>query len=94
MNHTDDILPPTPPANALAPPSEIGEMPQPPSSWPTAFGIVGIILASLGLLGGCCSLLTPAIWPRYLDMMSNMNIPEEQMQIIRASQPPAYRLLT
>ncbi len=73
----------------MSPPSEIGEMPDKPSSWPTGIGVLGIVLASLGLVGGCCGLLTPVFWSTMVDFMnSSGNVPEQQIQAMQAAKPP------
>lgn len=42
--------------SSTAPPTEPGEVQalRPPESWPSAIGILGIIFAALGILGGAC----------------------------------------
>lgn len=78
---------PTSPEPA-APPSEVGELPEKPPSWPTVFGVINIVLASLGLLGGCCALGYPLVMPPIANWMRSNNTPEEQVRLFEASQPP------
>jgi hypothetical protein len=74
----------------VPPPSERGSTPElgQPTSWPTAFGVIGIILASLGLVGGCCGLAAPIYWPMIIDFMVQNNTPQDQIDAMRAQQPP------
>ncbi len=75
---------------AKTPPSEVGELPPDPSRWPTVIGVSSIILASLGLAGGCCGMASPFISSFFLDMAADGGqMSAEQIQHMRASQPPA-----
>ena len=79
----DEETPPAPPVHSM-------QLPEAPSKWPTAFGVVGIILGSLGLLGGCCGVLSPLVWPRYIQWLESMEgVPQEQIELARNSMPPA-----
>lgn len=65
-------------------------MPETPSKWPTVVGILGIVLASLGFVGGCCALGNPFYMGFFIDMMANSpNAPKEQVELMKASQMPA-----
>jgi hypothetical protein len=72
-----------------APPIEEPMLPEQPAKWPTVFGVIGIILASLGLLGGCCGALAPLAMPRYIAWLeAQEGMPQEQIDIMKASMPP------
>ncbi len=74
----------------MAPPSGVGELPPNPSRWPTVIGVISIVLASLGLAGGCCGMVSPFISGFFIDMAADAGqLPAEQIQQMRASQPPA-----
>jgi hypothetical protein len=78
----DENTPPEPPVEAPM-------LPDQPAKWPTVFGVIGIILASLGLLGGCCGVLWPLAMPRYVAWLeSQEGVPQEQVDIMKASMPP------
>jgi hypothetical protein len=79
----DQDTPAVPPVQSL-------EVPEQRSTWPTAFAVVGIILASLGLLGSCCGVLSPLVWPRYIAWLESMEqMPQEQIEMARNQMPPA-----
>jgi len=79
----DEQTPPAPPVQSL-------ELPETPSRWPTVFGVIGIILASIGLLGGCCGVISPLVWPRYIQWLESMEgVPEEQIAMAKAGMLPA-----
>ncbi len=86
----DESRPPEPPVTA--PPSEMGEMVPVPSSWPIAIGIIGIVLASLGLFGGCCGLVSPLMMNFFKGMASG-NMPQQRIDQIFASQPPTMWII-
>jgi hypothetical protein len=48
------------------------------SSWPTVLGIIGIILASLGILSSTCSFFLPAIMESVVEQMG----PEEKAELM------------
>ncbi len=51
----------TPTETPMPPPSEVGELPPKPSSWPGAIGTISIVFGALGLVCyGCLSLQTMA----------------------------------
>ncbi|MCI0363728.1 MAG: hypothetical protein L0219_07585 [Phycisphaerales bacterium] len=82
------------PLSQVPPPTEFSGIPDTPSKWPTVIGVIGIILASLGLFGGCCGVAYPWLWPFYLDFLSNQpNITQDQIDQIVASQPPVWWML-
>ncbi len=84
----DESRPPEPPA--MAPPSEMGDLLPQRSTWPMAIGITGIVLASLGLVGGCCGVISPFLTDFFMGMAADSgNMPQEQIDQILASQPPA-----
>ena len=62
------------------------DMPSKRSSWPTVLGVIGIVLASLGLLGGFCGLLGGLFMSSFLDMMAS-SMPEDQRAELVASMP-------
>ena len=71
------------------PPVQSMQLPEVPSKWPTVFGVVGIILAALGLFGGCCGMIVPLAMPRYIAWLeSQPNVPQEQIDLTKASMPP------
>jgi hypothetical protein len=73
-----------------APPVQSVELAETPSKWPTVFGVVGIILAALGLLGGCCGVISPLVWPRYIQWLESMEgVPEDSIAMAKAGMPPA-----
>jgi hypothetical protein len=73
----------------MQPPVGGAPLPQEPARWPTPIGVLGIIFASLGLIGGVCGLAWPAILPWYVDQMKNSwNVPQSQIDLMLASQPP------
>jgi len=74
---------------AKTPPSEVGELPPDPSRWPTVIGASSIILASLGLAGGCCGMASPFLPGFFSDM-----VPPEQIELMRASQPPVLWVIS
>ena len=83
---------PQPPAMTPPPPVQSEPYPEKPPSWPTVFGVIGIILASFGLLGGCCGLFMPLAWPHYIAWLEGMEgIPQEQIDMAKAFdiEPPA-----
>ena len=78
----------------MTPPSEIGEMPEKPPGWPTGIGVLGIVLASLGYASGCCGVVYPFVMERFIDMMSSGgNVPQEQIDAMKASQMPAVWMI-
>lgn len=78
--------PPAPAPPSQPSPPELAE----PSSWPTVFGVIGIIIASLGILGGCCGVAMPFAWAPFITMMENSgNVPAEDIDRMRNSVPPA-----
>ena len=62
------------------------------SSWPTVLGVIGIVLASLGLLGGFCGLLGGLFMSSLLDMMAS-SMPEDQRAEMVASMPEGGYML-
>ena len=74
---------------AKTPPSEVGELPPDPSRWPTLIGVVSILLASLGLAAGCCGMASPFLPGFFSDM-----VPPEQIELMRASQPPVLWVIS
>lgn len=62
-------------AGGDAPPVTSGDLQplEPPRSWPTVIGVLGIIFASLGILGGFCGMISPFSGAFFVDM-----VPEEQ----------------
>jgi hypothetical protein len=76
----------TPPPPSIQP----EQFPEKPPSWPTVFGVIGIILAAFGLLGGCCGVFWPLAFPRYIAWLENQpNVPQESIDAAKASMPPA-----
>jgi hypothetical protein len=64
------------------------------AAWPIVLGVIGVIYASLGLLGGCCSVAWPAIMPAYISFMRDLakNSPTMSQADVDAlinSMPPA-----
>jgi hypothetical protein len=77
-----------------APPVEHVEVPEKPPAWPTAFGVVGIILASLGLLNGCCGLGSPILIQWFAGFMEGQEgVTEADIQAMTASLPPTLWLV-
>ena len=86
MEH-DESRPAEPPATA--PPSEMGDLVPQRSGWPTAIAVSGIVVASLGLAGGCCGMLSPLFTDFSLGMAADSgSMSQEQIDSIRASQMP------
>jgi hypothetical protein len=82
----EQTTPPPPPP----PPVQSVPEPEKPPSWPTAFGVIGIILAAFGLLGGCCGVAMPLAWPHYINWLEGLeSVPQEQVDMAKASMPPA-----
>ena len=48
------------------------------STWPTVFGIIGIVLGALGMLSATCSFFLPVIFQSILEQLP----PEEQAQLM------------
>lgn len=83
----DDTRPPDPPV--MAPPSEMGELVPERSKWPTVIGVIGILVASFGLFGGCCGVLSPFLMNFSRSMASSGGgMSQEQIDTMMASQPP------
>jgi len=73
--------------SAIPPAPETPDVPR--TSWPTAVGVIGIILGALGLLGGCCGVVYPFAWPAYVNFIKQQpNVPPEVIQQLEASTPP------
>ncbi|MEE3001418.1 MAG: hypothetical protein VX908_01855 [Planctomycetota bacterium] len=68
------------------------EMPSKPSSWPTVLGILGIILASIGLLSGFCGLLGGLFMSSLMDLIAS-SMPEDQRAEMVASMPTSGFML-
>ncbi len=84
----DESRPAQPPA--MTPPSEMGDLVPQRSRWPTAIGVTGIVLASLGLVGACCGLISPFLTDFFMGMAADSgNMPQDQIDAMSASQPPA-----
>ena len=83
----DDTRPPDPPV--MAPPSEMGDLVPERSKWPTVIGVIGILVASFGLFGGCCGVLSPFLMNFSRSMASSGGgMSQEQIDTMMASQPP------
>ena len=80
---TADTTPPS-----MTPPTDIGEPPDVPSRWPMVFGVIGIIIASFGLLGGCCGIGLASMWPAYVDWLSNFVADDKMIEAMRLMRPP------
>jgi hypothetical protein len=71
------------------PPLQTVQLPEKPPSWPTVFGVVGIILASLGLLNGCCGLGSPFLMDWFASFLEGQEgVREQDLRAMRASVPP------
>ncbi len=87
---TADTTPPS-----MTPPTDLGELPAKRTTWPTAFGVIGIIFASVGLFGGCCGIVMPLIWPAYVNWLANFVPDEKMVEAMRQMRPPiAWTLLS
>jgi hypothetical protein len=76
-------IPPVPPVQSV-------QLAETPSKWPTVFGVIGIILAALGVLGSCCGAISPLVWPRYIQWLEGMEgVTEEQIAMAKAGMLPA-----
>ena len=82
----DESRPAEPPATA--PPSEMGDLVPQRSGWPTAIAVSAIVVASLGLAGGCCGMLSPLMMDYFMGMAASGNMSQEQIDSMRAAQPP------
>ncbi|MHC4711558.1 MAG: hypothetical protein ACYTA3_14425 [Planctomycetota bacterium] len=79
----DEQIPPVPPVQSV-------QLAETPSKWPTVFGVIGIILAALGVLGSCCGAISPLVWPRYIQWLEGMEgVTEEQIAMAKAGMLPA-----
>jgi hypothetical protein len=67
---SEDRVAAAPPAHR-APPTTGGPVNAAPSQWPMVFGVIGIILAVLHLIGGAAALLITVIAPRLSDADPN-----------------------
>lgn len=85
------------PEGSAAPPrvSAPEDAAPPPSKWPTVVGVIGIIVASLGLLGSvCCGLASPLYMPAAIEFMKQApNMTPEQIDAKIAAIPPLYYIL-
>ena len=61
-------------APGVTPPSDPAEVPPSPSTWPTAIGVIAIVLGGVGALGGCVG----AFSPLFMGMMQSI-VPEGQV---------------
>ena len=61
-------------ASGITPPSDPAEMPPSPSTWPTAIGVIAIVLGGVGALFGCFG----AFSPLFMGMMQSI-APEGQV---------------
>lgn len=87
---TSDATPPS-----MTPPTDLGEPPDVPSRWPMVFGVIGIIIASFGLLGACCGMVMPLAWPAYVDLIAKFLPDEKIVEAMRHMRPPiAWTLLS
>ncbi len=48
-------------APGVTPPSDPAEVPPSPSTWPTAIGVIAIVLGGVGTLGGCVGAFSPLL---------------------------------
>ena len=79
----DEESPPAPPVQSI-------QLPEEPAKWPTVFGVVGIIVAAVGLLGGCCGVIAPLVWPYYIRWLEGLEqVPQEQLGAAKAAMLPA-----
>ncbi len=62
-----------------------------PTKWPTAIGVIGIIVASLGIVfSACCGLGLPFYMPAMVELMKqDPNMTQEKIDATMASIPPA-----
>jgi hypothetical protein len=82
METTGD-QPPTPPP-AMTPPTEVGEIVERPSQWPTALGVVAIIFGILGILMyGCGGIIGNVVAPMFASQLEGMPVQEAQLQVMR-----------
>ncbi len=89
---TNEKTPAEPPM--VTPPMEADALPPKASRWPTVIGVIAIIVASLGLAGGCCGMFSPFISGFFIDMAADSgSVPPEQIAVMRASQPPVVWVL-
>ena len=84
-----DTPEPAGPHGKTPPPADVGPLVAKRTRWPVIFGILGIIVASLGLMGGCCGLAYPFLWTPYANWVSSLDaVPEEAKQAVQAMKPP------
>jgi len=88
----DESRPAEPPATA--PPSEMGDLVPQRSGWPTAIAVSAIVVASLGLAGGCCGMLSPLMTDYFMGMAASGNMSQELIDSMQAAQPPIVWIMS
>jgi hypothetical protein len=71
------------------PPTAAAREPSRPA-WPTVFGVLGVIYASLGLLGGCCTVAQPMFWPPYVEFLKETGATQDMIDQMNAGLPPIW----
>jgi hypothetical protein len=80
-------FPPTPPVESV-------QLAETPSKWPTVFGVIGIILAALGLLNGCCGLGSPLLVDWFVGFMEGQEgVSQQDIAAMKASVPPTLWIM-
>lgn len=79
--------------SAMSPPVEGGALEETPSKWPTVIGVIGIILASLGLICGCSGYFTVPI-QRWAKSMQPANAPSNTLMEVQLQIGQQYQLIT
>jgi hypothetical protein len=80
-------FPPVPPVQSV-------ELAETPSKWPTVFGVIGIILAALGLLNGCCGLGSPILINWFAGFLEGQEgVSEQDVANMRAAIPPVLWII-
>lgn len=85
-------------SGSMTPPLLQGELEQQPSKWPTVIGVIGVILASLGLLCGCAAYFAVPMQKWGLEAQRNAGQPvalaEAQVKAAEQFQIPTMVLLS
>lgn len=81
------------PQGMMTPPVDFEGVPDQPSKWPTVVGVIGIVLASIGLLCGCAGYFAVPLqrWGMSMQSQSGIANPVAEAQLKVAEQ---YQIVT